>query len=1232
MTVSSVVEQYSAPINGATFDNVVEAEADVPTAITNPANHELVATPIVNHPSPMTCTETANNQVNLVAIHADNCDMKLLHYIDEATPVMSLDGTPTAFVRAPEVATVGLNMTTLDEVPLVTNPCVGHGDMDHDDAVAALSSIVEQYAAPVDAMAVDVMSDVVVHMHSLNITDEFVSIADANGAYEVGDMTLSALFELPELGDESRCDCACANSTVPIADATVSSVVEQHSAPINEPTFDVVADAEAHVDIPDKHELVLTPETCAESTNEQVRLYAIHADYHDMKLLDHIDDWTPVMSLDGTPTGFVHVGKEVAPLGLNSSALDGVSLITNPPTGYCDNDTNDTALSSVVEQYSAHFDAKAFDAASDAAAYSSGQNIVDEPVSITEVDGIYEMRNMTLDALFMLSEMGDESGRDCATMTSTAPFADTTVSSVAKKYAASINGATFDNVLVAEAEVPSPFANQADQEPISTPILVDTAPETCTKSTDEQVHLSVSDAEYSDMKLLEHIQDSATSLDGTRIAFDVDGNNATSEHRAVDLEETSRYGECNETRDVPIPRWVDTVTDRLNPPYFPVFERDESKINIVAHSAETEGTCINSGENLSDVLLTDILYASENGATTPNEESTAPSTPTTPMGWSGASSPMSMTPTTPIEACDDTTIGDDKELLAEIFLVNNIQERSLQPPEDNRGRHCESVSDCTAPISTSPAAAVKGDSNTAITAPVTEVADKLCPAPVTKYDTLHTVFENDGKQVACLDQCSTAPDEEPRWLEYNENSDVPVPDWIDMDISFTDHLNRPYTPLGDEESKLAIHNASEGDCKQVASLDQGSTAPDEEPRWVEYNENSDVPVPDWIDMDISFTDHLNRPYTPLCDDDSKLPIYTASEGDGKQVASLDQCATAPNEEPRWVEYNENSDVPVPDWIDMGISFTDHLNLPYTPVHEQESNVLTAATPVEAQNRCVNPDEIVSATDVSLTELLHGSRFGNNSTPSADSKLSSYRTTPMTCSGASSPASLTAVRPTDGSPGLHLAGPNNGCCNVSVSGSARTADSSSTTAAARVAIAAASASASASAYAYASAAASSSSSSTKDKKNNDVIAATVTEFCNAVIPAERQSLNSPVQDVESQDPHYVAPSRFALRTLSRVKSVLASPFFSAPQTNETVLDILSSFPTSIHRELISALNNKEIFHGTCDHANPTGCGNCADKVDYLKRVRSAMIAGTCNDSNGNLNLAKAMDIVLQARIY
>ncbi|KAJ8097097.1 hypothetical protein POJ06DRAFT_262501 [Lipomyces tetrasporus] len=209
-----------------------------------------------------------------------------------------------------------------------------------------------------------------------------------------------------------------------------------------------------------------------------------------------------------------------------------------------------------------------------------------------------------------------------------------------------------------------------------------------------------------------------------------------------------------------------------------------------------------------------------------------------------------------------------------------------------------------------------------------------------------------------------------------------------------------------------------------------------------------------------------------------------------------------------------------------------------------------------------------------------------------------------------------------SPCLHIAGPNNGCCNVPVSASAHTADSSTTTAAARVAIAAA----------PFTAAASSSSSSLKDENNTAVIAAPVTEFCNVVVPAGCQPLSALVQDVESQDPNYVAPSRFALHALSRVKSVLASPFFSAPHTNETVSDILFSFPTSIHRELISALNNKEIFRGTCDHANPTGCGNCADKVDYLKRVRSATISGTCNDSNGKLNLAKAMEIVLQARKY
>ncbi|KAK9243219.1 hypothetical protein V1506DRAFT_516463 [Lipomyces tetrasporus] len=204
---------------------------------------------------------------------------------------MSFDSTPTAFVRArKEVAMLVPNMTTLDEVPLVTSRRAGYGDDDHDDARAALSSIVKQYPAPVDAMAVDAASDAVAHMPDQS----------------------RRLFELPEM------------SAPLFADTTVSSAVEQFSAPISETTYDAVVDAEEDIPSgladPAKKELIITPtltetapETYEESTVKQVHRFTSAGDNRDMKLPEHVRG--SATSREGPHTAFGGDGnKKVAAL------------------------------------------------------------------------------------------------------------------------------------------------------------------------------------------------------------------------------------------------------------------------------------------------------------------------------------------------------------------------------------------------------------------------------------------------------------------------------------------------------------------------------------------------------------------------------------------------------------------------------------------------------------------------------------------------------------------------------------------------------------------------------------------------------------------------------------------------------------------------------------------------------------------------------------------------------
>ncbi|KAK9245852.1 hypothetical protein V1506DRAFT_536819 [Lipomyces tetrasporus] len=648
-----------------------------------------------------------------------------------------------------------------------------------------------------------------------------------------------------------------------------------------------------------------------------------------------------------------------------------------------------------------------------------------------------------------------------------------------------------------------------------------------------------------------------TSHDGTHTALQGDGKQvAKLKQCTTALKEEPHSVEYNVTSDVPIPYCIDadiSFTNMLSRPYSTVPEQ-KANIEIAAIAVGSEDMCANSDEILvvSDVSYTNLVYGPNFfNYSTPREESTPASTPTTPI-WSTASSPMSPTPTTPIEACDDTVVAAEAEVYG--------PEWCLRDPQDDRdGSNVPVSSSIAAPTTAAavgPSVAVNGETTTNITVPVTDDAGNLA----TK-----------------LPECVQYP-----------------------------------TPVSTE---VPLRTASMGDCNKIVTLEQCTTAPEEEPRWVEYNENSDVPVPYWIDMDISFTDHLNRPYTPPCEREPNVALQAAS--DGKQIANLDLC-TATDEEPRWVEYNENTDVPIPYWIDTDISFTDHLNRPYTPVHEHESNVPTAVTLVEAQDKCVIPD--VFASDVSFTTLLHGPRSGNNSIPSEVLTATSSPTVPLTRSSESSPISLIATTLIDGPDRCsYLPRPDRCCYNDSVSGSADTA--TTTTAAAGAAFTAPPMATTAAAA------------SPKNGSYQTDTAAPVAEYHNVVSPAGHRSAImclSPGQDVESQDHNQVAPSRFAIRTLSRVNSVLASPFFSSPDTKDSMSDILSSFPTSIRLELISDLNNKEIFHGTCDHANPTGCGNCADKLDYLQRMRSATVAGTCND--GKVNVAKAREIVLQVRKY
>ncbi|KAK9495450.1 hypothetical protein V1508DRAFT_188649 [Lipomyces doorenjongii] len=379
-----------------------------------------------------------------------------------------------------------------------------------------------------------------------------------------------------------------------------------------------------------------------------------------------------------------------------------------------------------------------------------------------------------------------------------------------------------------------------------------------------------------------------------------------------------------------------------------------------------------------------------------------------------------------------------------------------------------------------------------------------------------------------------------------------------------------------------------------------------EPNAGPTNELVSLLAKDTVDRDIKL---------PVCTGESMHDVTdTTFESDQEHVVDSEHCTSTHDEPPvvtyACVESTENDNEGCLDWIDADISFGDILSQPYEPVSSHESTTAITAE-AEAEGTPADTDDLF-VSDVSFTDILFnsaGSESENDSTQSEHSTDPS--TTPMMRSGTSSPVSTTATTPIEASDDtivggekelfadilfvndeewcLPVPGPRGCRSNVSVSSSVAAAEIESKT----------------------------------------DITTPVTEYSHVAIPTEyRAPYIAPVQDLESQDPHHVTTSLFGSRTLSRVKSVLTSSFCSVPDTSETISDILVSFPPSIRRLLMSDLNTHDIFHGTCDHANPTGCANCSEKLDYLKRVRGGIAASSCNDEAESVRVARARDNVLR----
>ncbi|KAK9354385.1 hypothetical protein V1523DRAFT_408283 [Lipomyces doorenjongii] len=380
-----------------------------------------------------------------------------------------------------------------------------------------------------------------------------------------------------------------------------------------------------------------------------------------------------------------------------------------------------------------------------------------------------------------------------------------------------------------------------------------------------------------------------------------------------------------------------------------------------------------------------------------------------------------------------------------------------------------------------------------------------------------------------------------------------------------------------------------------------------EPNAGSTNEQVTLLAKDIVDRDIKL---------PICPGESMHDVtHKTFESDKEHVLASEHCTSTHDEPPAvtyaCVESTENDNEGCLDWIDADISFGDILSQPYEPVSSHESTTAITAE-AEAEGTPADTCDDLFVSDVSFTDILFNSAGRESENDSTQSEHSTDpSTTPMMRSGTSSPVSTTATTPIEASDDTIVGGekelfadilfvndeewclPVPGPCgcrsNVSVSSSVAAAEIESKT----------------------------------------DTTTPVTEYSHVAIPTEyRAPYIAPVQDLESQDPHHVTTSLFGSRTLSRVKSVLTSSFCSVPDTSETISDILVSFPPSIRRLLMSDLNTHDIFHGTCDHANPTGCANCCEKLDYLKRVRCGIAASSCNDEAESVRVARARDNVLR----
>ncbi|KAK9236272.1 hypothetical protein V1525DRAFT_389674 [Lipomyces kononenkoae] len=711
-----------------------------------------------------------------------------------------------------------------------------------------------------------------------------------------------------------------------------------------------------------------------------------------------------------------------------------------------------------------------------------------------------------------------------------------------------------------------------------------------------------------DNNSMQNLSDDDETSIADEVADDTDDNNCAQSPPVDDenktLEKVSDHNKEMEWNS----KWNSDVsfTDLLNRPHTPPASAHEERTASTNHPSECDGKDADMHEGL---FVSDMCTSSEPSIT-----------PTTTR--SGASSPVSTTATTPIEASSDNTIAktepandsvEAENKTPKTVSDNNDGYTEVQwNPEFEKQWHPAWNSDVsftdllnrpyTPPISASETRTEVGNPPAGGEKKTPEkVSDRRYTASISASETRTEVGNPPARgEKKTPEKVSDRPYTAP--ISASETrTEVGNPPAGGEKKTREKVSDRPYTaPISVPETRTEVANLPvEGENRAheaVSDNNDGYTEmqwnPEFEKQW----------SPAW-NSDVSFTDLLNRPYTPpIVAQRTRTEIASPPVEGEKKTDEKVSDRTDGNKQMHW-NPNGTSNVLFTDLLKqpytppalaneartastkLPVLFTDFLKQPYTsPALANEARTASTKLPVEGEKNGVDIREGTFASDMS--------------TPSPTTTIRS---------GTLSPVSTTATTPIEAP------------CNTHVGGQKGTLGRGPVPVSVAVSVA-------------------------KVERKSDIPApAPVTRYLPVAVPAPSKYLPvavpppakyitafAPLKDYESQDKSYFGSAILGSRAFSRFKSVLSSSLGSGTESNETMTDILSSFPVSIGQVLMTDLNSTDLFRGTCDHANPMGCTNCSNKIDYLKRMRDAFAALRYAQLDEKNMVTRARDMALQGR--